>query len=159
MIVWSMRSCSLEGEVFMAEVNYHPGPDRADTVSALGLRWAALGGMLGSPLIEAEEHQPLRSELFHELGTIERGLASVGARSAIEIAAKIDILKAALRQVAAEEWINELLDSVKSDARTLLEARTARPERTRADIVRSLPGHHPEPASAEVLPLEQVAAE
>jgi hypothetical protein len=81
------------GEVFMAEVNYHPGPDRADTVSALGLRWAALGGMLGSPLIEAEEHQPLRSELFHELGTIERGLASVGARSAIEIAAKIDILK------------------------------------------------------------------
>jgi hypothetical protein len=55
--------------------------------------------------------------------------------------------------------MNELLDSVKSDARTLLEARTARPERTRADIVRSLPSRHPEPASAEVVPFEQVAAE
>ena len=86
-------------------------------------------------------------------------LAAVGARSAIEIAAKIDILKSALRrQVAAEEWINELLDSVKSDARTLIEARNARPERTRADIVRRLPGRHPEPASAEVLSSEQVAA-
>lgn len=143
----------------MADVNRHPGLDRADTVSALGLRWAALRGMLGSPLIEAEEHQTLRSELFRELGTLERDLASVGARSAVEIAAKIDIVKAALRQVGGEDWINELLESVKSDARFLLEARAARPERTRADIVRSIPGRDPEPAPAEVSPFEQAAAE
>lgn len=143
----------------MAEVNRHPGLDRADTVSALGLRWAALRGMLGSPLIEAEEHQSLRNELFRELGTLERDLASVGARSAVEVAAKIDILKATLRQAGGEDWLVELLESVKTDARSLIEARNARPERTRADIVRSVPGRDPEPLATEAPLHEQTAAE
>ena len=143
----------------MADANRHPGLDRADTVSALGLRWAALRGMLGSPLIEAEEHQSLRHELFRELGALERDLASVSARSAVEVAAKIDILKAAVRQAGGEDWLGELLESVKIDARNLLEARNARPERTRADIVRGVPARDPEPATADAPNYEQTAAE
>lgn len=143
----------------MADVNRHPGLDRADSVSALGLRWAALRGMLSSPLIEADEHQALRNDLLRELGSLERDLAAVGARNAIEVAAKIDIVKAALRQAGHEDWIAELLESVKSDARTLIETRNSRPERTRADIIRSVPGRDPEGASAEATPFEQTAAE
>jgi hypothetical protein len=144
----------------MADVNRHPGLDRADSVSALGLRWAALRGMLGSPLIEADDHQALRSDLIRELGSLERDLAAVAARNAIEVAAKIDIVKAALRQAGHEEWISELLESVKGDTRALLEtARNSRPERTRADIVRGVPGREPEPAPAETSPFEQTAAE
>jgi len=143
----------------LADANRHPGLDRADTVSALGLRWAALRGMLASPLIEAEEHQSLRHELFRELGTLERELASVGARSVVEVAAKIDIATAALRQAGGEEWVVELLESVKGDSRSLLEARNARPERTRADIVRGVVTREPEPAPAETPAYEQAAAE
>jgi hypothetical protein len=143
----------------MAEVNRHPGLDRADTVSALGLRWAALRGMLGSPLIEADEHQTLRNDLFRELASLERDLATVAARNAVEVAAKIDIVKAALRQAGAEDWISELLESVKGDARALLENRGGRSERSRADIVRGLANRETEPVAGEIAPFEQTAAE
>ncbi len=143
----------------MADVNRHLGLERADSVSALGLRWAALRGMLASPLIEAEEHQSLRSELFRELAALERELASVSARSAVEVTAKIDIVRTALRQAGSEEWIVELLESIKGDTRTLLEPKSTRPERSRADIVRGLANREAEPAPAEMNPFDQTAAE
>ena len=39
-MILGARVRALAAEKYMAEVNHHPGPDRADTVSALGLRWA-----------------------------------------------------------------------------------------------------------------------
>jgi hypothetical protein len=64
----------------MADQKNQLGTDGPTSVSALGLRWAALRGMLGSPLIEAEEQRPLRDELLRELQVIERDFAGISDR-------------------------------------------------------------------------------
>lgn len=105
----------------MTDSSRPAGLERSDTVSALGLRWAALRGMLGSPLIEAEEQIGLREELLRELATLERDFAAVAARSSVEVTAKLDVAKAGLRQagLAADDWIIQLLESLKADTRLL----------------------------------------
>jgi hypothetical protein len=131
----------------MTDVKRHPGLDSSDTVSSIGLRWAALRGMLASPLIDAEEQRSLREDLLRELGSIERDLAGVASRNPVEVSAKIDVAKTALRQSGADSdvWIAQLLDSVKTDMRLLFEtSRPSRQERSSAHIVRSIPGRDTE---------------
>jgi hypothetical protein len=99
----------------------HPTPlDGSPSVSALGLRWAALRGMLSSPLIDAEEQRALREELLRELQSVEQDFAGLPARSTVEISAKIDVVKTALRQEQAEAhaWLADLLESVQADLRS-----------------------------------------
>jgi hypothetical protein len=130
----------------MAEDATGLGRTGSATVSALGLRWAALRGMLGSPLIDMEEQQPLRSELVSELFTLERSFAELSARTPAEIAAKLDVLKVAMRDAGLSEqrWIDELLGIVTRDLRALPEpGRALRPERSNAHLVR---GAGPAPA-------------
>lgn len=111
----------------MADPKNQTGLDGAASISALGLRWAALRGMLGSPLIEADEQKALREDLLRELQVIERDFSAVAARSPVEISAKIDVVKAALRQSGLDEdgWITSLLDSVQGDLRSVGNAASA----------------------------------
>ncbi|GEO14740.1 hypothetical protein MAE02_24360 [Microvirga aerophila] len=94
-------------------------------MSALGLRWAALRGMLTSPLILIEEQRPLREELLRELGSIEQDFVALQSRNPMEISAKIDIAKSAIREglQAGQPWLLNLLESIQSD----LQAANARP--------------------------------
>src|SRR5919107_1792466 len=104
----------------MTDLNHNQTvSEGSSSVSALGLRWAALRGMLSSPLIEAEEQRSLREDLVRELQTIERDFATLPARNSTELSAKIDVAKTVLRQGMAHEqgWIVELLDSVQADLR------------------------------------------
>jgi hypothetical protein len=126
----------------MADSNNQLGVDAPTSVSALGLRWAALRGMLGSPLIEAEEQRSLRDELLRELQVIERDFASIPARNPAEISAKIDVAKSILRQGGsdADGWIAGLLDSVQADIRTMGQtASSSRFERSQANLSRATP--------------------
>lgn len=106
----------------MAELNNLTGQDNAQSVSALGLRWAALRGMLTSPLIMVEDQRHLREELLRELGNIERNFASAPARNIAEISAKVDIAKSALRDglQAGQSWLVELLESIQNDFQVAL---------------------------------------
>lgn len=101
----------------MAEPKHLAGLEGSQSVSALGLRWAALRGMLTSPLIMADEQRPLREELLRELGTIEQEFVSLQSRNPMEISAKIDIAKSALREglQAGQSWLLNLLDSIQTD--------------------------------------------
>jgi hypothetical protein len=133
------------------------GLNSSDTVSALGLRWAALRGMLASPLIEADEQQSLRAELLDELAAIQRDLALQPARNRLEVIAKIDIVQTALRQAGLEDAFAQLLDSVKTDTLALISGARTRTERPRtAHLVRS-PTWAVEPAGVGSAP-EEVAA-
>lgn len=134
------------------------GLDGSGTVSALGLRWAALRGMLASALMEADEQQGLRAELVREMDAIERDLAGLAARSGLEVAAKIDIIQAALRQAGTEGALPDLLESIKADVRTLLPISRPRPERSSAHIVRS-PNWAVEANSASSAPPAQATDE
>lgn len=120
----------------MSDLNNQSGSEGSSSVSALGLRWAALRGMLSSPLIEAEEQRSLREDLVRELQTIERDFATLPARNSTEVSAKIDVAKTVLRQGIVHEqgWIVELLDSVQVDLRAM--AVPSRHERTPANLQR-----------------------
>jgi hypothetical protein len=87
------------------------------SVSALGLRWAALRGMLNSPLITADDQRALRDELLIELATLEQDFSTLQSRNPMEISAKVDIAKSALRDKidASELWMIDLLDSIQAD--------------------------------------------
>lgn len=91
------------------------------SVSALGLRWAALRGMLNSPLITAEEQRGLRDELLAELATVEQDFSTLQSRNPMEIAAKVDIAKSALRDKVStgEMWMIDLLDSIQADLQSI----------------------------------------
>ncbi|NIX75751.1 hypothetical protein [Microvirga terricola] len=106
----------------MAEMNNLTEQDNVQSVSALGLRWAALRGMLTSPLIMVEDQKSLREELLRELGIIERNFASAPSRNVAEISAKIDIAKSALRDglQAGQSWLVELLESIQNDFQAAL---------------------------------------
>jgi hypothetical protein len=142
----------------VAESKNPAGLDGATSVSALGLRWAALRGMLASPLIEADEQRPLRDELLRELQVIEQDFATLPARSPIEISAKIDVVKQVLRQLPLEgqAWLTDLLDSVQTDLRAAGLRATGRPERTGGPLSRTF---QPRPEPAPAAPAPQDAAE
>ncbi|MBA1155488.1 hypothetical protein [Microvirga mediterraneensis] len=101
----------------MADSQNFTGQDGTQSVSALGLRWAALRGMLNSPLITAEEQRPLRDELLRELSAIEQDFSDLPSRSTMEISAKLDIAKSALRERihGGEAWLVDLIESIQSD--------------------------------------------
>ncbi len=105
----------------MAESQKLAGLDGIQSVSALGLRWAALRGMLNSPLILGDEQRSLRDELLHELSTIEQDFSALQSRNPTEISAKVDIAKSALREKihAGESWMIDLLDSIQADLQGL----------------------------------------
>ena len=105
----------------MIDATRHPGLDRVDTVSALGLRLAALRAMLASPLIEVEEHRDLRGDLRREMKALERELAALPGRNVVEVRTKIDLVQAALRELGPvlEDWVLPLLDSLKGDVQSL----------------------------------------
>jgi hypothetical protein len=91
--------------------------DGSQSVSALGLRWAALRGMLASPLILSEEQRHLREELLRELGHIEQNFVALQSRNPMEISAKIDIAKSALHEglQSGQSWLVSLLESIQTD--------------------------------------------
>ncbi|MCB5174984.1 MULTISPECIES: hypothetical protein [Microvirga] len=122
----------------MAEPKNMAGLEGSQSVSALGLRWAALRGMLTSPLIMVEEQRGLREELLRELGTIEQEFVSLQSRNTMEISAKIDIAKSALRDglQAGHNWLVDLLDSIQTDLH-LTNAKPAAPARPTTNLVRA----------------------
>src|SRR4051794_35411056 len=103
--------------MLVADSQNFSGHDGTQSVSALGLRWAALRGMLNSPLITAEEQRPLRDELLRELSAIEQDFSDLPSRSTMEISAKLDIAKSALREriQGGEAWLVDLIESIQSD--------------------------------------------
>lgn len=111
----------------MAESQNLSGLDGTQSVSALGLRWAALRGMLGSPLINADEQRPLRDELLRELAAIEQDFSDLPSRTTTEISAKLDIAKSALREriQGGESWLVDLIDSIQSDLHTVAQKPSA----------------------------------
>jgi hypothetical protein len=125
--------------------------DGSPSVSALGLRWAALRGMLASPLIEADEQRSLRDELLRELQAIEQDFANLPARNAVEVSAKIDVVKTTLRQSAVEGqgWLADLLDSVQADLRQAGRPAATRPERSPANLQRSFQPRSETPAAPD----------
>jgi len=105
----------------VAESSNLSGLDGSQSVSALGLRWAALRGMLNSPLIMADEQRSLREELLRELATIERDFGDLPSRNTMEVSAKLDIAKSALRErmEGGETWLVDLIDSIQADLHSL----------------------------------------
>jgi hypothetical protein len=103
--------------MIVAESPNMSGLDGTQSVSALGLRWAALRGMLNSPLIMVEEQRSLRDELLRELATIEQDFGDLPSRNTMEISAKLDIAKSALRERIqnGETWLVDLIDSIQAD--------------------------------------------
>lgn len=106
----------------MANIPQAADAGDASTLPALGLRWAALRGMLGSPLIDAEDQRELRRELLQELKTVEQSMARVSSRSGLELSTKIDVLAQALRELTFPDGRNalDLLESIRGDVTTLV---------------------------------------
>jgi hypothetical protein len=134
----------------MANLPPQHDADRPSTVAALGLRWSALRGMLGSPLIDAEEHRTLREELVEELQTIGRLISDIAARNAIELCAKIDVLNEEIRKASGQENdpAEALLASIRHDVMSLV-PRTLVEQRSTVQIVRGAAPTRAEPAPAE----------
>ena len=112
----------------MAEAKTLADLDGNQSVSALGLRWAALRGMLSSPLIATDEQRPLREELLNELEALEQDFSGVQSRTPLEISAKVDIAKAALQErlQPGQTWLIDLLESIQIDVQTV-HVRTQQP--------------------------------
>ncbi len=129
----------------MAEPKNLAGLDGSQSVSALGLRWAALRGMLTSPLIMVEDQRSLREELLRELGAIEQDFISLQSRNPMEISAKIDIAKSALRDglQAGHPWLIDLLESIQNDIHATSPKPSATTNRPTTNLVRTQP-HRPE---------------
>ncbi|QRM29370.1 hypothetical protein [Microvirga sp. VF16] len=116
----------------MAESQNLSGLDGTQSVSALGLRWAALRGMLNSPLIMADEQRPLRDELLRELAAIEQDFSDLPSRTTTEISAKLDIAKSALRERIqnGESWLVDLIESIQSDLHSVAQKPSVTPATT-----------------------------
>ncbi|MGV2981565.1 hypothetical protein ACERNI_15345 [Camelimonas sp. ID_303_24] len=106
----------------MANIPQASDSGDASTLPALGLRWAALRGMLGSPLIDAEDQRELRRELLQELKSVEQSMSRVSARSGLELSTKIDVLAQALRELTFPDGRNalDLLESIRGDVTSLV---------------------------------------
>jgi len=125
-----------------------------NSIAALGLRRAALRGMLGSPLIEADDQRDLREELLGELQSVGQSMARIGARNAIELCAKLDALAEEYRPGAEGEGAMDLLASIRRDVTTLLPKPA---ERSAMQTVRAL--HTGRPVSESQAAANPPAAE
>jgi hypothetical protein len=107
-----------------------------NSVAALGLRRAALRGMLGSPLIEAEDQRELREELLGELQSVGQSMSTISARNAVELCAKLDALNEEYRP--GQEGLNAqaLIASIRRDVMALMTRQV--PERSPVHTVRTL---------------------
>jgi len=125
----------------VAEPKNLAGLDGSQSVSALGLRWAALRGMLSSPLITSEEQSSLRDELLRELRSIEQDFSTLQARNLMEVSAKIDVAKTALRESmgAGHNWVATLLESIQGDLQAAGNRQPAAPSRPVSNLSRSYP--------------------
>lgn len=125
----------------MANFQSNSGTDSANTIAALGLRWAALRGMLGSPLINAEDQKPLRDELLQELQSIGQAMSDTPARNGVELCAKIDVVSEELKKMTGDEEdpAQNLLASIRRDVMALTPR--APQERSSVQLVR---GHTPQ---------------
>ncbi|MFT0890966.1 hypothetical protein [Pseudochelatococcus sp. G4_1912] len=105
----------------MTSLTSHSEHDQQNTVSSFGLRWAALRGMLDSPLINADDQRSLRDELLRELKSIERAVGGLAARNEFEVAAKLDIIRQSVAESVGKEhvWLVDLLDSIGQDVSLL----------------------------------------
>ncbi|MGO4570502.1 hypothetical protein [Microvirga sp. 2TAF3] len=126
----------------MAEPKHLAGLDGSQSVSALGLRWAALRGMLASPLITTEDQSALKDELLRELRTIEQDFATLQSRSLMEVSAKIDVAKTALQEsmLTGHSWLISLLESIQTD----LQSANAKTPATQHRPVSNLPRSYPQ---------------
>jgi hypothetical protein len=124
----------------MANFQSNSGNDGANTIAALGLRWAALRGMLGSPLINAEDQKPLRDELLQELQSIGHAMSDIAARNSVELCAKIDVVSEELKKMMGDEDepAQNLLASIRKDVLALTPRAVS--ERSSVQLVR---GHAP----------------
>jgi hypothetical protein len=125
--------------------------DRPKTITAIGLRWSALRGMLGSPLIDTDEQRPLREELLQELQSVERSMSQIAARHSIELCAKIDVLREELKKAAGDENdpMEALLASIRNDVMSLLPRSVVEP-RSSVQILRGpAPTRAPDPVAAD----------
>jgi hypothetical protein len=132
----------------VAEPKNLAGLDGSQSVSALGLRWAALRGMLSSPLITSEEQSSLRDELLRELRSIEQDFATLQSRNLMEVSAKIDVAKTALRESmgAGHNWVATLLESIQGD---LQAAGNRQPSTTPSRPVSNLSRSYPQRTETE----------
>ena len=107
----------------------------SNSVAALGLRRAALRGMLGSPLIEADDQRELREELLGELQSVGQSMAQIAARNAVELCAKLDALGEEYRPGSDNGAVQNLIASIRRDVVALM---TRPNERTPMQTVRAL---------------------
>jgi hypothetical protein len=133
----------------------HHESDNANTIAALGLRWAALRGMLASPLINADDQKPLREELLQEIQTIGQTMSGVAARNPIELCAKIDVMSEELRKAVPDDGhsAQTLLASIRNDVMAL--SPRAVSERSNVQLVRGVASHR----SVEAVSAEAVRGE
>jgi|tagenome__1003787_1003787.scaffolds.fasta_scaffold17976686_1 hypothetical protein len=111
----------------------------SNSVAALGLRRAALRGMLASPLIEAEDQKDLRDELLGELQTVGQSMAKVASRNVTELVAKLDVLGEEYRAGSEGGAAQTLIASIRRDVMTLVPR--PQPERTSTvQTIRTLHG-------------------
>ena len=63
----------------------------------------------------------MRDELVRELAAIEQDFSDLPSRNTMEISAKLDIAKSALRErvQGGESWLIDLIDSIQSDLHTV----------------------------------------
>jgi len=93
--------------------------DATNTVAALGLRRAALRGMLSSPIIDADDQKGLREELVGELRSIGQSMSRAPARNTVELCAKLDVLGEEFRPDVDASAIRDLIASIRRDVMTL----------------------------------------
>jgi hypothetical protein len=138
--------------VVMASMGQQRDADStSNSVAALGLRRAALRGMLGSPLIETDDQKELREELLNELQTIGQSMARVSARNVSELIAKLDTLNEEYRPGSDNGAVQPLIASIRRDVLALV----PRPaERSTVQTIRTLHGSRPSepPAPAPAVP-------
>jgi hypothetical protein len=101
-----------------------------NSVAALGLRRAALRGMLASPLIEAEDQRDLREELLGELQSVGQTMSTIPARNAVELCAKLDALNEEYKPGQEGGNALALIASVRRDVMALM----ANPVRERSPM-------------------------
>lgn len=138
----------------MTETKNQAALEATQSVSALGLRWAALRGMLNSPLIMAEDQRSLRDELLQELESLEQDFSALQSRNTLEISAKVDIAKSALqdRLQPGQSWLIDLLESIQIDLHIVpAKSATGPGPRSTVNLTRSHPAR-PEEASASAGP-------
>jgi hypothetical protein len=153
---WVIRKVDVELTP-MTSFQSNSGNEGANTVAALGLRWAALRGMLGSPLIHADDQKLLRDELLQELQSIARGMSEIAARNGVELCAKLDVMGEELRKMARADDgpSHALLASIRKDVMSLTPRAVA--ERSSVQIVRGATHRSAEAAPAEAVPHSEAA--